>query len=92
MSVGIGLLKSLYADGAASFASLYNMGITAELIRIPIQGFTIVLIYAHPFLGAYQPKVSLGLATLACELCYVDGIIISIKQKNLQIGNEYPVN
>ena len=31
MSVGIGLFKSLYADGAASFASLYNMGITAEL-------------------------------------------------------------
>ena len=30
MSVGIGLLKSLYAEGAASFASLYNMGITAE--------------------------------------------------------------
>lgn len=31
MSVGIGLLKALYADRAASFASLYNMGITAEL-------------------------------------------------------------
>ena len=31
MSVGIGLLKALYADRAASFASLYNMGITSEL-------------------------------------------------------------
>lgn len=31
MSVGIGLLKSLYADRAVSFASLYNKGITAEL-------------------------------------------------------------
>ena len=31
MSVGIGLLKSLYADRTVSFASLYNRGITAEL-------------------------------------------------------------
>lgn len=30
MSVGIGLLKSLYADGVESFTSLYNKGITAD--------------------------------------------------------------